>query len=1717
MTSTHSSDADACVHQLFERQAARLPDAVAITFGTAHLTYGELNRQANRLAHRLKEMGVGTEVLVGLCVERSIEALVGLIAVLKAGGAYVPIDPAYPPDRVAFMLEDAAVPVLLTQARLAASLPPHGAKVVLLDEACAAIASPEDDGLPDLATDPDRLAYVIYTSGSTGRPKGAQLTHRGVVNLALAQQAVFREVGPGSRVLQFASLSFDASVWEILLALTTGATLVMGSRAAMMPGPALVEFLRTEAISSAVFMASALSALPEGAEDMLPALHTLVVSGEACRADLAARWSRGRRFFNVYGPTEASCVTTMAECVAAAAAPPIGGPIPRTTCVVLDAALRMVPDGEPGELYIGGVGIARGYLRRPALTASRFIPDLFGGEPGARLYRTGDLVRRLPDGALTFLGRVDSQVKIRGFRVELEEIEAVIARHPAVRAAAVVVRSTGAYQDRLVAYIVARTGEGVAGASGAGSVAEKGRPQRPTGSSHALSRTLRESLRASLPEPMIPSAFVVLDALPLTAGGKLDRAALPDVGPERPTGGEDLGLPRNEVEATIAAIWAEVLGIERVGMDEDLFELGAHSLLVARVLSRLRSAFSTEIPLHSMFASRTVSSLARSVQEQRGGASRAAPVFIPRTRRDGPLPLSHGQRQIWVHAGMTEGARFYNEPFSIRLPGALDVPAFRRALDEMVRRHEIWRTTFTKVSGEPVQRIGAPAPMDLTLVDLRQLPEETRWARALALATDEARAPFDLEQGPLLRATLVRLGEADQVLFMTAHHIVMDGVSLFEVLPGELRALYQAFARGEPSPLPELPIQYADVALWQREQQAGGALASKVDYWKKQLAGLPTMELPFDRPRPVAPSHRGARQCVALSRELSLRVKTLAREQGVTVFVVLLAAFKALLFRHVRQDEIVVGTFSSNRDRPETEGLLGFFLNTLVLRTDLRGDPTFGELVRRVRDVSLEALTHQDVPFSRLVEVLQPARVPGRNPLFQAAFVLEPPAPSSDDGWSMSQLDVDTGASKFDLTLELDEREEGIIGRVEYSTDLFDAETIARMVGHYETLLDGATRDAACRVAELPLLTPAEQRMLDAWSTALPGPGHDVCVHRLFEEQVERSPEAIAVMLDNGGSGVESITYRELNRRANQLAHRLVRLGVSREDRVAVCMYRSVEMVVALLAVLKAGLVYVPLDPAYPTERIAFMLDQARAGILLTQARIGDILPGRLRVLCLDTDWDDIGQESGDDLEVAASPDQLAYVIYTSGSTGRPKGVAVPHEAIARLVKGTNYAHFGPEEVFLQFAPVSFDAATFEIWAPLLNGGRLVVMPPTTPAIDELLRVIREHGVTTVFFTTGLFHVLVEERLQDMRALRQILAGGDVMSPQHISRVVNELPGCRMVHVYGPTETTTFACSYHVTSAVRDIVPIGHPIPGTRMHVLDEQMRIVPAGGRGELYIGGEGLARGYWGRPDLTAERFVPDPTGLEKGGRLYRTGDKVRLTSDGKIEFHGRIDHQVKVRGFRIELGEIETVLSAHPGVRDAVVAARPDHSGEKRLVAYVVPHPDAATSGSMERSILDYLQPRLPDYMLPSAIVVLDALPLTPSHKVNRSALPAPEEYRPADKPVVAPRSQLEEQLAALWKDVLGLKHVGVHDNFFDLGGHSLILMRLHERIRETLSVSLSIVDIFARPTIGELATFLASGDGGGNFAEADARARKQREILKRKKLTAAQAKSKPHGSA
>jgi amino acid adenylation domain-containing protein len=1622
------------LHALFAAQAARTPDATAVVFEDEVLSYAALDARSSQLAHHLRDLGVGPEVVVGLCLERSIQMVVALLAILKAGGAYLPLDPDYPAERLAFMLADAQAPVIVSQTSLADRLPEGAARRVCLDEDSARI-SRRPTTPPVVTSESGNLAYVIYTSGSTGTPKGVGVRHGGLANLTEAHARI-SGVTSSSRVLQFSRLSFDASISEIVMALPVGAALVMVD---LIRTPDLGAFMLRQAVNIAILPPSVLPLLT-GVE--LPDLKTLLTAGEACPPGLARRWARQLRLVNAYGPTETTVWATFGPWNGEGDSVPIGRPIANTRVYVLDQGLEPTPIGVAGELYIAGDGLARGYLNRPGLTAERFMACPFG-TAGSRMYRTGDLARWRADGELEFLGRIDHQVKIRGHRIELGEVEAALLGHPGVAQAVAIVREDEPGDKRLVAYVVA-AGDEAPDVGG-----------------------LRAHLKQSLPDYMIPQAIVGLEALPLTPNGKIDRKALPV--PEGRPEGLDYVAPRTPVEETLAGIWAEVLKIDRVGVHDNFFELGGDSLLATRVLAIVRDRLGAELVLRSVFERPTPGGLADTIVTLRDAPVRSRRRPLVSQLRLGDLPLSFAQERLWFLDQLGLVGSAYNMPLALRLEGALDVAALEGALAHLVERHESLRTRFVAIDGDPAQVIDPPGGFRLERTDLSGLEEAERREQARALQQAQADHIFDLAKGPLFRCGLINLGPEGHLLLMTMHHIVSDGWSM-NVLTRELGALYEAFAAGRGSPLGALAVQYADYALWQRGWLEGEELERQLGYWRERLSGAPAaLELPVDHPRPATPSHRGATHGVSLSAALSERLAALSREEGATLFMTLLAAFQALLARWSGSDDIVVGSPIAGRTHSQTEGLIGFFVNMLALRSRIDGRQSFRQLLAAVRQATLEAYAHQDAPFERLVAELAPERDLSRQPLFQVVFGLQNGSAAPVELADVDVLEVSSERpiAKHDLFLRLQETPEGLKGGFEYATDLFEASTIARLGEHLERLLAAIVAEPERQLGELDLLGADERTLLlEGWNDTAADYPREQSLHALFAAQAARTPDATAVVFED-----EVLSYAALDARSSQLAHHLRDLGVGPEVVVGLCLERSIQMVVALLAILKAGGAYLPLDPDYPAERLAFMLADAQAPVIVSQTSLADRLPeGAARRVCLDEDSARISRRPTTPPVVASESGNLAYVIYTSGSTGTPKGAGISHQAVARLVLETDYVELGAQAVVLQMAPLAFDAATFEVWGPLLNGARLVIAPDRHVDITRLGELIARAKIDMLWLTAGLFNQIVDLNVQILAPVRQLLVGGEALSGPHLRRFRQALGACRIVNGYGPTEGTTFTATYQVDEVEAGAlsVPIGRPIANTRVYVLDQGLEPTPIGVAGELYIAGDGLARGYLNRPGLTAERFMACPFGTA-GSRMYRTGDLARWRADGELEFLGRIDHQVKIRGHRIELGEVEAALLGHPGVAQAVAIVREDEPGDKRLVAYVVAAGDEAPDVGGLRA---HLKQSLPDYMIPQAIVGLEALPLTPNGKIDRKALPVPE-GRPEGLDYVAPRTPVEETLAGIWAEVLKIDRVGVHDNFFELGGHSLLATRVTALVRERLGVELPIRDLFRTPGLGELA--------------------------------------------
>ncbi len=1636
-----------CIHQQIEAVALQTPDAVAVVCEDEQITYQQLNQSANQLAHYLIANGVKPEMLVGICTERCGFMVVAMLAILKAGGAYLPLDPNYPQQRLALMREDAQVSVVITTEHLVSKLRSHFWQVICVDSQWHSIAQHSQHN-PQIMLAPENLAYAIYTSGSTGKPKAVAVSHQSLFNLVLWHQQAF-SLSPKDRTTQMANAAFDACGWEIWPPLAVGASIHIVNEQIRSSPTQLQDWLLEQGITISFVptpLAQAILALPWPSEC---GLRIMLTGGDKLQQHPPE--SLPFALINNYGPTENTVVTTSGLVAAnelASSAPTIGRPISNTQVYLLDENLQPVPIGVVGELYIGGDNLARGYLNHPQLTTLAFIPDPYNKQPGSRLYKTGDLGRYLSNGNIEYVGRIDNQVKLRGLRIELGEIEAVLSQHPDVLQCVVIVQQDAATQKRLVAYVVTQ--------------------QQST----LTNSQLRHYIKQKLPEYMLPSSFVFLDSLPLTPNGKVDRNALRTLEMPRGELSPSFVAPQTSIEEMLAYIWAEVLGIEQVGIEDNFFELGGHSLIATQLVSRVRTTLKVELPLRSLFEAPTIKELAQCIQKLLGGGQQLLALpLLPSTHKQA-IPLSFAQGRLWFLDQLQPGTATYNIPVAVRLQGHLNVSALEESLNCIINRHEALRTNFIVESGQPTQVIAETLKLTLPVVDLRCVPEAQRESISQQLASQQAVRPFDLASEPLVRATLLQLAKEEHVLLVVMHHLICDGWSM-SIFVRELACLYNALSTENPTALPQLPIQYADFAFWQRQWlQNEKVLETQLSYWKQQLCNATdVLQLPTDRPRPAVKTFRGAYQRLVLPVELSDALRKLSQRCGVTLFMTLLAAFVTLLYRYSGQSDICVGTPIANRNRAEIEGLIGLFVNTLVLRTNLAENPSFCELLDRVREVALGAYAHQDMPFEQLVEILQPERNLSHQPLFQVMFVLQNAPMSSGEflGLTLTPLEVETATAKFDLTLSLEDTEQGLSGSLEYNTDLFDAATIARMCGHLQTLLLAIVTNPNHRLSELPLLSAAEQQLLQKWNDTRIEHLELVCIHQQIEAVALQTPDAVAVVCED-----EQITYQQLNQSANQLAHYLIANGVKPEMLVGICTERCGFMVVAMLAILKAGGAYLPLDPNYPQQRLALMREDAQVSVVITTEHLVSKLRSHFwQVICVDSQWHSIAQHSQHNPQIMLAPENLAYAIYTSGSTGKPKAVAVSHQSLFNLVLWHQQAFsLSPKDRTTQMANAAFDACGWEIWPPLAVGASIhIVNEQIRSSPTQLQDWLLEQGITISFVPTPLAQAILALPWPSECGLRIMLTGGDKLQ-QHPPE---SLPFA-LINNYGPTENTVVTTSGLVAAneLASSAPTIGRPISNTQVYLLDENLQPVPIGVVGELYIGGDNLARGYLNHPQLTTLAFIPDPYNKQPGSRLYKTGDLGRYLSNGNIEYVGRIDNQVKLRGLRIELGEIEAVLSQHPDVLQCVVIVQQDAATQKRLVAYVVAQGQTTKSNSQLRH---YIKQKLPEYMLPSSFVFLDSLPLTPNGKVDRNALPAPNRDRSElEDAFVAPRDTLELQLAHIWEDILDVSPIGVTNNFFELGGHSLLAVRLIAQIQKQFGQDLPLTTLFQGATIDQQARIL-----------------------------------------
>lgn len=1599
--------------ELVAERGTEAPDAVAIEDGDRRLTYAELNDAAAGVAAELRAAGVGVEEPVGVCMSRSWQAICSFLGVLRAGAAYVPIDPDHPPARRQQLLALA------------------GARLVLADSAAVGEG---DAGADEPAAGGDRLAYVLFTSGSSGTPKGVEVTHRNLVHLLLSGHA---SIPRGEdTVLHVAPLGFDLAAKEIWGTLVNGGRLVVAPPGR--PDPAqLGRLILTREVTALTVSTGLLHELVRAALPSLGRLRSIGAGGDVLSPRVAAELREAHpsvRLLHNYGPTETSITASSYEVTETDGSEqiPIGRPLPGYRFELRDEAGSPVGPGTAGELWIGGPGVARGYRGDPESTAAAFGPDPDGG---GRRYRTGDRVLERPDGELLFLGRIDDQAKISGHRVEPGEVEHALASDPRVREAAVVAREDVPGHKRLVGYAALR-----AGAS-------------------ASSGQLRGRLAELLPEFMVPSAIELLRSLPRNERGKVDRAALP--GPARHDG---TGQMPSDAEP-LAALMAEVLRLDSVGPEEDFFGLGGTSLLAIQLVGRLRDRLGLPVDVEAVFEAPTPLRLAERLAGGRGAADELPPL------RPGPpgevAPVTAAQRRAWLFGRLHPESTAYQFAAFFQLDGRLDRDALEAALGDLIERHEILRTSIEERDGEPVQVVHERRDPPLEAVDLRDRPHEA-WAR---LVRDRVRRRIEPSGAPLLRWTLVRLGETRWRLIHVEHHLIHDGWS-FRVLTAELAELYSARVEGRAAALPEPALQFRDYAHWERVAHAGPAVRRQVEHWARELeADPPLIELPGAGPRPERESFAGGLVRRRLDAELTGRLRELATASGTTLFMVALAGFLIQLRRYSGLDRIQVGSGLANRGDPAAEGLIGMTVNTVGLRVDLSGDPTVAELLARVRRAALDAYANAEAPFEAVVEALRPRRDPSRSPLIQALFSFND-APRGEERWSGLRARVvhglPDGTAKADLNVIGTPERDGRLTFVWEHSELLADAAADRLAGHHAQLLEQLADRPGARLSELDLRSDAERAEAERWNATRRSYDRAATVHGLVAAQARRTPDATAVV-----DGEERLSYAELTARAASVAGALRERGVRPGDRVGVLLPRSAGSVAAQLGVLAAGAAYVPLDGQHPPDRVAAVLRDAGAEVALTDARLRRRLPVGVAAL-------EISAALGAHPVVAATagPDELAYLIYTSGSTGTPKGVETLHRNVVRLVDDPDFAELGDGAIVLHAASPAFDAATLEIWGPLANGGTVACLAEQ-PSPDAVAAAIERWGTNTLWLTAGLFHELVDRRPECLASVRHLLSGGDVLSPEHVGKALAALPaGARLSNGYGPTETTTFATTHDLWAGeeVDGPIPIGRPIQGTTCRVLDPDGREAPVGVAGELAIGGDGVARGYRGDPELTAARFRPDPH--EPGAVRYLSGDRVRRLADGSLEFLGRADRQLKLRGNRVEPAEAETCLRAHQAVADAAVVPFERAAGDLALAAYLVAPPGTELPDA--RALRAHAAARLPTAMVPAAWVPLEQLPLTPNGKLDRERLPAPERRHLAtDEGERRPRTRRERDVVACFERVLGVEPVGVEDDFFALGGHSLLAVTLFDELERVRGGRrLPLATVFEASTPRALAALLGS---------------------------------------
>ncbi len=1644
------------VHKLLASEDYKQKPAVSC--GGKTLTFDELNKQANKVANYLQKQGVGPETIVGVCVDPSLEMMVGILGVIKAGGAYLPLDPENPKERLALIIEDANPSIVLVKQAFKEILP-QGPQCLVLDDA-EPFYNKESEETPKVDIKPENLMYVIYTSGSTGRPKGVMVEHRNLAAFIAASEFIAPSY-EGTVATKLAPYSFDASVAEIFAPLCVGGHLHIMPKEYALDPKLFVEYCVEKQITCTFIPPSILQEVVGEMEKHRDALkmNRVHVGVEPIKQGLLQRikdlWENVR-VVNGYGPTEATIVSTYFAFEKAEdpnAVTPIGTALQGYQVYLLDDKGQEVPDGKSGEIYVGGLGVARGYLNDPEKTALKFVDDFMSKDEGGKLYRTGDLAYRLPDGNLMFKGRSDFQVKIRGFRIEVGEIENALCKHPDIHKAVVLAKPDSSGQKRLAAYVASENPE-------------------------LTPNQIRDFLLTLVPDYMVPSAFIFFKKFPQTHNGKVDRKALPEPDFTKNGFADQYVAPSNDRERTIARHWEEVLRMDRVGIKDDFFQLGGHSLLATQVLSRIRNEFNVHLTVKDFFEKPRVDLLSELIVERSKIDDNRK---IKPSKRPAQLPLAYAQERPWLLEKLEGENLLYNLPGGLEIKGPVKADVLEKSINHLVERHEILRTTFSEVDGSGVQVIHDKLPIKLGRKDLSKLANEEQ-----QLALDKHgkalfAKPFNLNQGPLFRFELIKLAEENYVLFFDFHHIISDGWS-FGVFFKELAEVYRKVVEGEENPtLKPLEIQYADYALWQREFMKTEEFARQLDYWKKDLEGIPELlQLPTDKVRPAKQSFKGAEVQFHFSADLVRRLKEVGLTTGSSLYMTILAGFNTVLSRYSRQEDIVVGSMIANRNRNELESLLGMFTNTILLRNDLSGNPTFEALLKQVKHKTLEAYANQDVPYEKLLEELKPERNLSYNPLFQVMLIYQNMELDTFNVFdSVTPMHFEKDSSKVDLTMYITEKEEELEGCVEYSTDLFEKRTIENMVEHLVNVLEDAVSNIEKPIGELQLLSKKELKQIQAWNKRDHRFKDNLPVHERFEQLVEECPNVIA--LEQEGSGM--LTYEALNERVNRLANTLLDKGLGKNNLVGVFLERSVEGIVAILATLKAGLAYVPIDPKYPQERISMIAEDAKLSVILTNDALKGqlVVKERVNIWSLDAMAEALASAPIANPKIKVGAKDLAYVIFTSGSTGRPKGVMIEHGGLTNFVNNLKLDYgLSSKDSVLQFASFSFDTAVEEIFSALCSGGKLVLRTDDLlSSYAHFLSYVEKKRISVLDFPTAYWHQLVAEMHQKNielpSSVRLVIIGGETAQTDYI-RMWNGLPwqGKKpmLVNTYGPTEGTVVATRYFLPEHYAcENMPIGQPLANVGVHVLDSNFHPLPVGVPGELFISGKGLAKGYLNRQDLTKERFVTK-TIEGKRVRLYKTGDLVRFLADGNLEFLGRVDNQVKIRGFRIELGEIEGQISQCKVVKECAVLVK-EIKGDKRLVAYVV---FEGKEESLITELKAYLKERLPEYMIPSSFVMLEEMPLTANQKVNKKALPEPTFNGAGGNAHTSPKGKVQKGLHSIWCDVLGYECISTTDDFFELGGHSLLAVKLISSIEQKFGIRLPLANLFSHPSIIDLSAHI-----------------------------------------